>query len=297
MKKRNGSVESIDCAEKLSCRVCLLAKGFTLVELLVVIAIIALLVSILLPALNNAKQQAKLVVCASNQRQLVIGIQAYASEFEGKLPPSIQGWDDGGTPPWWTSPYRLNYHAVNYGTATGFAGGKMGKILGNYIDDVMVYNCPLGRLERGDRFLDAYDNEVTYQELYMEGSSDFLSASYFLLWNYQGFANLNSGVPFTGPENIESETTLIVGDVLFWNDAGAPSWQDFWGSVHPYAGGQRGKSPIFYTLYDESEILPEMWMNSGYVDGRVERHRSTDTVRQKLQRFSAPSYYVSRDFR
>jgi prepilin-type N-terminal cleavage/methylation domain-containing protein len=53
-------------------------KAFTLVELLVVIGIIALLVAMLLPALNKAREQAKLVQCMSNQRQLVLAVQLYA---------------------------------------------------------------------------------------------------------------------------------------------------------------------------------------------------------------------------
>ena len=54
--------------------------GFTLVELLVVVALIAMLVSILLPSLNAARQRAKQVTCASRLRQWGIALQFYANE-------------------------------------------------------------------------------------------------------------------------------------------------------------------------------------------------------------------------
>lgn len=63
-------------------------NGFTLIELLVVIAIIALLVSILLPSLQKAKEMARLVMCMSNLRSIGSAMLIYSSEAEGNLLPA-----------------------------------------------------------------------------------------------------------------------------------------------------------------------------------------------------------------
>lgn len=60
--------------------------GFTLIELLVVISIIALLISILLPALAQARRTAMLAQCLSNNRQVALASVSYAADFNGILP-------------------------------------------------------------------------------------------------------------------------------------------------------------------------------------------------------------------
>ncbi|MFW6039421.1 MAG: type II secretion system protein [bacterium] len=76
---RSMVTSSHGCEIHLSCR----RAGFTLIELLVVITIIALLISILLPALTAARETAKSIVCASQLRQVGIAQHLYADDYNG----------------------------------------------------------------------------------------------------------------------------------------------------------------------------------------------------------------------
>ncbi|HEY8751283.1 MAG TPA: type II secretion system protein [Tepidisphaeraceae bacterium] len=83
-----------------------LSSGFTLVELLVVIGIIALLVGILLPALNKARENAKRAQCLSNQRQLTAAWLSYANENKGHFCNSeVQAYPGFGSMNSWTHIY------------------------------------------------------------------------------------------------------------------------------------------------------------------------------------------------
>src|SRR4051812_37774688 len=106
--------------------------GFTLIELLVVIGIIGVLIAILLPSLGRAREQARATTCASQLRQLGLGLMIYAQNNQGWLP-SWSGWHeleaDGTTIP--KSPGDEKKVAWTTQLATSFVKPNNA-----------IYNCP-----------------------------------------------------------------------------------------------------------------------------------------------------------
>jgi prepilin-type N-terminal cleavage/methylation domain-containing protein/prepilin-type processing-associated H-X9-DG protein len=113
--------------------------GFTLVELLVVIGIIALLISILMPALNRAREQANAVKCLSNVRQIGMALYMYANDNRGYYPYGARGdvvYQEDWI--WWqdNSPRGVN---------TTVKDSPIAKYIGNFNEELM--RCPSDDME------------------------------------------------------------------------------------------------------------------------------------------------------
>jgi prepilin-type N-terminal cleavage/methylation domain-containing protein/prepilin-type processing-associated H-X9-DG protein len=92
--------------------------GFTLVELLVVIGIIAILIAMLLPALNHARRQATQVQCASNLHNLGLAMLSYAADYKGRLPQFFPGPPGAPSGVWlWDLEVDARNALVHYGAS------------------------------------------------------------------------------------------------------------------------------------------------------------------------------------
>ena len=127
-------------------------KGFTLIELLVVIAIIAVLMAILMPALNRAREQGKRAMCLNNLKQLSLAWILYADDNDDKIVSGAGGVDRNYNgkpePPWvgrcWASDYGSGGQMPEEQQKEQIREGA----LWPFVKDIKLYRCPTG--QRGE---------------------------------------------------------------------------------------------------------------------------------------------------
>lgn len=107
-----------------------LRTGFTLVEVLVVLGVVTVMVGLLLPALGKARESARRTVCGSNLRQVYFGVQMYAQDNAGRMPPRFDFVN--------TSPQAAN---VAKGIRLNLPEDGIQTVLGRYVTS-KAFECP-----------------------------------------------------------------------------------------------------------------------------------------------------------
>lgn len=165
--------------------------GFTLIELLVVIAIIAILAAILFPVFTKARASAQRSSCASNYKQIALGAQAYAEEYNGNYPPAYMGhwpWGDWNDPP----PAPQGLRALN-----------------RYVKNKKVFFCP------SNLFFTALHYKLYWNE---GGNAWWCATSYWGNWLQVGLT----------PKQIAQNTghdpySLLLSDIVCEDGASTPA--------------------------------------------------------------------------
>lgn len=133
-------------------------KSFTLIELLIVIAVIAILTSLLLPALKKAREKAKIIMCAGNFKQIFLGLVEYSMDWNGYAP-------TGGNEPYGSSHTIDSYNHLIHNPLK-FPGYNLGQLYSfGAIKDIHVLFCPSAKPEESYSW-ETYKNRDGYHCCY-----------------------------------------------------------------------------------------------------------------------------------
>ena len=215
---------------------------FTLIELLVVISIIAILASMLLPAINRAKETAQYTICKNNIRSLVLLYTYYADDNGGVLPETRYVWD----------PFPTNKAGSNPRLGQNECSTRMliHEGYANDPDDKPVFFCPLNTTPGGT------DIDTAWGTGDSNGWALGKDVGYnFIAWWYWR----------TGPDGTYEYPTKIDSDIVKIIVSDASEYHGS-GSASPDTG--------FWNIGSSLHNHPKADFSAGWTDGHVELHKT-----------------------
>lgn len=258
------------------------ARGFTILELLVAVGVISVLTAILVPCLGKVKTQAKRIIGASNQKQVVSSVSMFAFDNDDDYPESVA--TIGTSWSWnWQEPMMM----TGYRARSPRMHRSMSDYLRGYVEDADTMYCPAA--PKKYRYLqDSWDAGDAWDNPESGPSNDPVSGTYCFYWNYTGYLS-DYGSLFEGPKSTggaKGESTLLLTDYFGFNHHRS---RNSYGSCHKFKGTIVTRGTMFSSAYWSRKRTAEdtlegidIQLNAAYTDGHVEKYGAADVETMKV---------------